>query len=576
MTATVATLSLEPFTLHSRRRHAASSSSGVLREYVLGPENSLVRQGIGLEETESGEMRLHFPIVPLFLHAPSGFGKSQLLHALAAVWTRQSGPDRVVFVTAADFARSAAHAQKLDDVPVFQQKYQRIDLLLIDDLDQLQRKPSAQQQLASILDRRQQQHRPTVLTARESLQALGLSARLTSRLAGGLDIPLHLPSWQTRREILEKVCRQRGIQLTADAEQLLSEHPALTIPQLVGLLNGLLNQQSSPSPNVSGPNPLLNHGSPKMSRSRAIDAHDQALRRTANVLPVNTTNHLAAHRTDNVPHPSAGEVLRDRPSGQSSSTHAAGSSANANNDALTADTQANSHSNEHSVRSSRSKRNPADRIDSPPSHASHSHASPSDASRERFLSEESVEARASCRDVDGSDLAERADHVNSNDHANANANAKASDAQSITTQSAQTNRLDISITTSGLVEQVGEATMTATTIRRFDVADFSDQLIHNQPASVDPKRIIRATAQYFGLKLRNLTGTSRRKMDVLARSLAMYLIRELSGESFQQIGHHFGDRDHSTVMHACRKMAHQRLEDSETRQAILEIKKRVE
>lgn len=544
MTATVATLSLEPFTLHSRRRHAASSSSGVLREYVLGPENSLVRQGIGLEETESGEMRLHFPIVPLFLHAPSGFGKSQLLHALAAVWTRQSGPDRVLFVTAADFARSAAHAQKLDDVPVFQQKYQRIDLLLIDDLDQLQRKPSAQQQLASILDRRQQQHRPTVLTARESLQALGLSARLTSRLAGGLDIPLHLPSWQTRREILEKVCRQRGIQLTADAEQLLSEHPALTIPQLVGLLNGLLNQQSSPSPIASGLNPSsLNLGSPKISRSRVIDAHDQASRRAANVPSVNAIN-----------------------------------------DALTAEDHTASNSNELTVRSSRNKRNSADRIESPFSPASTSDTPLGDLSREPSPNEESLDARTSHCDVDRSDPSERVDHVNSNDSVNSNdcvnVNAKTSDAHGIATQGVPANRLNVSLTASEMVEPIGEATLTtavaATTIRRFDVADFSDQLIHNQPASVDPKRIIRATAQYFGLKLRNLTGTSRRKMDVLARSLAMYLIRELSGESFQQIGHHFGDRDHSTVMHACRKMAHQRLEDSETRQAILEIKKRVE
>jgi chromosomal replication initiation ATPase DnaA len=539
VTATVATLSLEPFTLHSRRRHAASSSSGVLREYVLGPENSLVRQGIGLEETESGEMRLHFPIVPLFLHAPSGFGKSQLLHALAAVWTRQSGPDRVLFVTAADFARSAAHAQKLDDVPVFQQKYQRIDLLLIDDLDQLQRKPSAQQQLASILDRRQQQHRPTVLTARESLQALGLSARLTSRLAGGLDIPLHLPSWQTRREILEKICRQRGIQLTADAEQLLSEHPALTIPQLVGLLNGLLNQQSSPSPIASGLNPSsLNLGSPKISRSRVIDAHDQASRRAAHVPSVSATN-----------------------------------------DAVTAEDPTESNSNELTVRSSRNKRNSADRIESPFSPASTSDTPLGDLSREPSPNEESLDARTSHCDVDRSDPCERADHANSNDRVN----AKASDAHDFTTPGVQPNRLNVSIATSGMVEQIGEATLiataattAATTIRRFDVADFSDQLIRNQPASVDPKRIIRATAQYFGLKLRNLTGTSRRKMDVLARSLAMYLIRELSGESFQQIGHHFGDRDHSTVIHACRKMAHQRLEDSETRQAILEIKKRVE
>ena len=84
----------------------------------------------------------------------------------------------------------------------------------------------------------------------------------------------------------------------------------------------------------------------------------------------------------------------------------------------------------------------------------------------------------------------------------------------------------------------------------------------SSPLGVEPKAIIRLTAKHFGLPVRNLTGASRRKMDVLARSLAMYLIRQLTGASFQQIGCHFGHRDHSTVMHACRKI--QRAQDTDS------------
>jgi chromosomal replication initiator protein len=92
---------------------------------------------------------------------------------------------------------------------------------------------------------------------------------------------------------------------------------------------------------------------------------------------------------------------------------------------------------------------------------------------------------------------------------------------------------------------------------------------------VDAKELIRTAARYFGLQPRNLTGSSRRKMDVLARSQAMFLIRELTGSSFQQIGQDFGGRDHTTVMHACNKVAKQQQADSAIRHALQEIRRQL-
>jgi chromosomal replication initiator protein len=107
----------------------------------------------------------------------------------------------------------------------------------------------------------------------------------------------------------------------------------------------------------------------------------------------------------------------------------------------------------------------------------------------------------------------------------------------------------------------------------LDVHDLEAGWPDTASPAVEPRRVIRATAQYFGLPLRNVTGASRRRLDVLARSLAMYLIRDLIGESFQQIGHWFSRRDHTTVMHACRKIALDLDQDAVTRQAVLDIRR---
>jgi chromosomal replication initiator protein len=66
--------------------------------------------------------------------------------------------------------------------------------------------------------------------------------------------------------------------------------------------------------------------------------------------------------------------------------------------------------------------------------------------------------------------------------------------------------------------------------------------------------IIAQTAAYFGLGIEELTGPSRGRHLVIARQIAMYLCRELTDMSLPKIGAQFGNRDHTTVMYAERKI----------------------
>jgi len=78
------------------------------------------------------------------------------------------------------------------------------------------------------------------------------------------------------------------------------------------------------------------------------------------------------------------------------------------------------------------------------------------------------------------------------------------------------------------------------------------------PSDVTPEitasTIMAATASYFSLTIDDLCGTSRSRVLVNARQIAMYLCRELTELSLPKIGQTFGGRDHTTVMHADRKI----------------------
>ena len=69
------------------------------------------------------------------------------------------------------------------------------------------------------------------------------------------------------------------------------------------------------------------------------------------------------------------------------------------------------------------------------------------------------------------------------------------------------------------------------------------------------KQINQSVARHFGFKVAELKSQSRKQTLTLARSIAMFLCRDLLDLSFLKIGKLFGNRDHTTVMHSCRKIA---------------------
>ncbi|MDO5662139.1 MAG: chromosomal replication initiator protein DnaA [Brachybacterium sp.] len=84
---------------------------------------------------------------------------------------------------------------------------------------------------------------------------------------------------------------------------------------------------------------------------------------------------------------------------------------------------------------------------------------------------------------------------------------------------------------------------------------LKDLLAHDDGAEITASTIIAQTASYFGLTVDQITGGARTRVLVTARQIAMYLCRELTDMPLMSIGKEFGGRDHTTVMHANKKIS---------------------
>jgi chromosomal replication initiator protein len=86
-------------------------------------------------------------------------------------------------------------------------------------------------------------------------------------------------------------------------------------------------------------------------------------------------------------------------------------------------------------------------------------------------------------------------------------------------------------------------------------------VLRAEETAATPAEVIKAVATHFGLKPAELRARTKREQIVFPRQVAMYILKEASGLSLPEIGRQFGDKHHTTALHAVRKIAQMREDD---------------
>jgi chromosomal replication initiator protein len=177
---------------------------------------------------------------PLVLHGPSGTGKSHLCEALIAEWQRRMPASVVAHLGASEFAERFADAVEDDRIETFRSQLREADLFVLENVGKLATKPTAQRELLYTLDALEARGARVVATFDASPQRLDtLLPGLVGRLSGGVVVALVPPSVASRRAILERLVKLRGIEIEEKALDLLAGDVEKTVPELRGILTTL-------------------------------------------------------------------------------------------------------------------------------------------------------------------------------------------------------------------------------------------------------------------------------------------------------------------------------------------------
>jgi chromosomal replication initiator protein len=103
-------------------------------------------------------------------------------------------------------------------------------------------------------------------------------------------------------------------------------------------------------------------------------------------------------------------------------------------------------------------------------------------------------------------------------------------------------------------------------------AVLSNVLYNPKKRQITPERIAKAVSEYYGVAMEQLKGQKRDKAIVVPRQIAMFLMREETDVSLLRIGAELGNRDHSTVLHACDKITRESAGNDELRREIAAVR----
>ncbi len=176
---------------------------------------------------------------PLFLYGGVGLGKTHLLHAIG---NASVGAElRVLYVSSEDFTNDLVNAIRSHTTEAFRERYRRIDVLLIDDIQFIAGKESTQEEFFHTFNTLHGQDRQVVISSDRPARALvTLEERLRSRFQWGLTVDIQPPDFETRLAILRSKAERTGRHVPPEFLEIIARRIQSNIRELEGGLTRVL------------------------------------------------------------------------------------------------------------------------------------------------------------------------------------------------------------------------------------------------------------------------------------------------------------------------------------------------
>lgn len=181
------------------------------------------------------------PLNLLFIHGPSGVGKTHLAQAIGQRALELHPDKRVCYVSSSKFEAQYVHDARFRERGAFIAFYQQMDILIIDDIQGLIGKEKTQQAFFEIFNHLYLLNKQIIMTSDvPPVEFKGMEERLITRIRSSLMIPLERPDLELRRLILRGRVAEIGVQLGDEVVEFIAENMPSNVRELEGTVKTLV------------------------------------------------------------------------------------------------------------------------------------------------------------------------------------------------------------------------------------------------------------------------------------------------------------------------------------------------
>ena len=175
---------------------------------------------------------------PLFIHSPSGFGKTHLLNAFVNEMEKINPRKRIIYISADKFMYSFIKALKENDTYRFKQSFKDADILIIDDLHFIVGKESTAKELFHIIEDYITNGKQVIMASNNSpFMMEGLNDNLKSRISSGLVVDIKPADFALRSEIVKVKAKALDLALADGIGDFIASKITTSIREIEGALN---------------------------------------------------------------------------------------------------------------------------------------------------------------------------------------------------------------------------------------------------------------------------------------------------------------------------------------------------
>lgn len=181
---------------------------------------------------------------PLYIYGGPGLGKTHLMHSIGHFILEQNPNAKVIYVTSEEFTNEVIENIRngnASSMTKFRDKYRRVDVLMIDDIQFIIGKESTQEEFFHTFNALQTQGKQIILTSDKPPKEMEtLEERIRSRFEWGLMADIGVPDYETRMAILRKKAETDSFELHDDILSYIAGNIKSNVRELEGALNKLL------------------------------------------------------------------------------------------------------------------------------------------------------------------------------------------------------------------------------------------------------------------------------------------------------------------------------------------------